>query len=96
MTEIINSILKNVVGSIQRQQREKETIEKTWKAATEKQLRTHTKAYCFKKSLLYVYAENSAWLHELRMKKPKIEQKINKISGNKIKGIRVKVGDIHE
>jgi len=60
MTETINSILKNIVGSIQKQQQENEIIEKTWKAATEKQLRTHTKPYRLKKSIIYVHVENPA------------------------------------
>ncbi|NQU19118.1 DUF721 domain-containing protein [bacterium] len=95
--ESIKSILNVVIGDIQKKQQQypQEKIENIWKKCVKKIISQHTKASFFKKGKLYVNVENSAWLYELNTKKEDIVKRLKKISKNKIKELRLKIGDIY-
>ena len=94
--ESIKLIINNVIRDIQKQQlTPKEDIEDIWRRCVKKNVAKHTKASFLKKGVLYINTENSAWRYELSIKKEDAIKKLKKISKNKIKDVRFKVGEIY-
>jgi len=95
--EQIKSIIDDVLKKIQKNQEQglEEDIEKIWIKSVQQKTAKHTKTCFFKKGKLYVNAEDSAWLYELKTNKEEILKKLQKFSKNKIKDAIFKVGDIH-
>lgn len=95
--EQIKSIVKDVIKDIQAKQEQNPDgdIKAMWIRSARKKIAQHTKCRFFKKGKLYINAEDSAWLYELKLKKEEILGRLKKISKNKIKDISFKVGEIH-
>lgn len=95
--EQIKDIVRDVIQGILKKQEENPggDIEQNWTRSATKKILQHTKFRNFTKGNLYINVENSAWLYELRQKKPVLLKKIQKLSKNKIIDIKFKVGDIH-
>lgn len=93
--------IKSIIGEVLKGIREKqgqcpdEQIEDIWVRCVRKNTAQHTKVRFFKKGKLYINIENPGWLFELNTKKEKIVEKLKKLSKNKIKDIRFKIGDIY-
>ena len=95
--EPIKPILDKVIEGIQKKQQQNpnDKIENIWVRCVKKNIAQHTKVRLFKKGKLYVNAESPVWLYELKIKKDGIAQRLQKLSKNKIKEVRFRVGDIH-
>lgn len=95
--EQIKSIVKDVIKSILegKEQNPNGDIESIWIKSVKKRAAQHTKIHFFKNGKLYIHVEDSAWLYELNLKKEDILKRIKKISKNKIKDVRLKIGDIY-
>ncbi|MDD5004947.1 MAG: DUF721 domain-containing protein [Candidatus Omnitrophica bacterium] len=93
--ESIKSIINGVIENIKKQQRTQVDIENIWRRCVNKAAAKHTKAVFLKSGRLYINIESPAWLYELKLKKESITKKIQKLSKNKIKEVRFKIGDIH-
>ncbi|MFH1621770.1 MAG: DUF721 domain-containing protein [Candidatus Omnitrophota bacterium] len=95
--EPIKSIIGDVLKKIQnnKEQGLDEDVEKVWIKSVQKKIAKHTRIRFFKKGKLYVNAEDSAWLYELKINKEEILRKLQKFSKNKITDAIFKVGDMH-
>lgn len=95
--EQIKSIIGSVLEDIQKKRElyPKEGIEEVWLHCVRKNTAKHTKAHFLKKGTLFVNVENPAWLFELNIKKEEIIERLQKLSKNKIKDVRFRVGDIN-
>jgi predicted nucleic acid-binding Zn ribbon protein len=93
--EQIKFILNNVIKNIGQKQEDSGELESAWRRCIKKSATKHTKISFFKNGILYINAENSAWLYELNTKKDEILLKLQKFTNNKIKSIKFKVGDIN-
>lgn len=93
--ETIKEILIGVVHTIEDRRGAQGDIETLWQCAAYKRLSRHTSVRKVKGTILFINVENPAWLNEVRMRQGQIEKKLIKLSHNKIKSIRARVGDIH-
>jgi predicted nucleic acid-binding Zn ribbon protein len=94
--ESIKSILGTVLKDIEKQQRQlpEDNLEDLWAKCVEKKALRHTKVSFFKSGRIYVNVENPGWLYELNINREEILNKLQKKSKNKVKDIKLKVGDI--
>ncbi|MDD5292160.1 MAG: DUF721 domain-containing protein [Candidatus Omnitrophica bacterium] len=94
--ESIKAILHSVFKNLEEKQGQhpKEGFEALWEKCCTKKTAKHTTVSFFKNGTIYINAENSGWLYALKIKREEILKKLRKISKNKIKDIRLRVGDI--
>ncbi|MDD5617595.1 MAG: DUF721 domain-containing protein [Candidatus Omnitrophica bacterium] len=94
--ESIKSILYDVFKGLQAQQKQLPDgdLRQLWEQSAKGKIAKHTKVTFFKNGKLFVNVENSGWLYELNTKKEDIIKHLKKISKNKIKDIKLKVGDV--
>jgi predicted nucleic acid-binding Zn ribbon protein len=72
-----------------------EIISKLWYKNTDKEMGTHTQIETIKDKILFVKADNPAWIYEVKRKKNKIIENINREAKKEIlKDIKVKLGDL--
>jgi len=94
--ESIKDILHSVFKDLEEKYRQHpdKGFEALWNKCCAKKTAQHTAVSFFKNGIIYINAENSGWLYALKIKKEEILKKLRKNSSNKIKDIRLRVGDI--
>ncbi len=93
--ESLGSLLENVVSGLGKKRLTQEKIRGAWKGALGKRAASHTLPVALRKGSLIVNVDSSAWLYELTMERREILKKLDsEIKGNKIKGIRFRIGEI--
>jgi len=94
--ESIKSILGSVLKDIEKKQAQLPggNLQDLWAKCVAKKTLKHTKVNFFKNGRMYVNVENPGWLYELNIHREEILKKLQKISKDKIKDIKLKVGDI--
>ena len=73
-------------------------VREAWAAAVGNRAAGHTRPVAFKKGVLVVVTENSAWLYKMTMEKRDIAKKFNENykGRTKLTGIRFRVGETEE
>ena len=93
--ESIGALLKNVVSGLGKKRLTQDQIRRAWKDALGKRAASHTLPVALKKGSLVVNVDSSAWLYELTLERRVILKKLDSgIKGNKIKGIRFRIGEV--
>ena len=92
----IENIVKDVIKDLSGKGRiSEEEIARAWEEAVGRKATAHTKPILIRKSVLTVNVDNSGWLYELTIKKPKLLKKLDgKIRGKQLKGLRFRIGEI--
>lgn len=95
--ESLGALLKNVVTGLGKKRLTQDEIREVWKNTLGKRASSHTLPVALKRGSLVVNVDVSAWLYELTMKRREILKKLDsKIKGNKIKGIRFRIGEVKQ
>lgn len=88
-----------LVKDFLKEHKQKETtfqqkILKDWDKIVTKKASRHARPLSIKNNTLIVVVNNSAWLHQLTLKKVQILKKINRLSkNNQLTAIRLKIGE---
>ncbi|MFA5389018.1 MAG: DUF721 domain-containing protein [Candidatus Omnitrophota bacterium] len=73
----------------------REEVVRAWQAAIEPEAASHTKPVAFKKNILTIEVDSSAWLYVLSLKKKNILAAMKKRAGDaKIEDVRFRIGEI--
>lgn len=94
--EPIKSILDSVLKNIEAKQKQhpEGDLDELWLKCVRKKTAKHTKVSFFKSGRLYINVENPGWLYELNINREELLKRLQKVSKNKIKYIKFKVGVI--
>jgi predicted nucleic acid-binding Zn ribbon protein len=94
--ELIKSILDKVLKDIEKKQAQlpDDSLDGLWEKCAGKKALKHTRLSFFKNGKVYINVENTGWLYELNLHREDILKKLKTKSKNKIKDIKLKVGDI--
>jgi predicted nucleic acid-binding Zn ribbon protein len=88
LSKVIEDINKKVYNK-------NEIISKLWNKNTDKEIETHTQIVTIKDKTLFIKADSPAWIYEVKSKKNKIIENINREAKKEIlKDIKVKLGDL--
>jgi len=92
----IENIVKKVIKSLSGKGRiSEEEIKKAWEDAAGEGAAAHTKPVSIRRAVLLVNVDNSSWLYELAVKKKELLKSLEgKTGGKKLKGLRLRIGEI--
>ena len=92
--EPLKDVLKQIIGNIEKKEKEELDLLKFWEEAIGKGGARHTKIAFLKPKRLVVNVSDSTWLYKLTMDKKNIIKKFNKQSKKKIKELQFRIGKI--
>ena len=94
--EDIKSVLKKVIGKIEKQgPGKKEIILNAWERVAGKRAAAHSRPVAIKRKILTIEVDSSTWLYALNLKKRHILKDIKRVLQQyKIEDIRFRMGDI--
>ncbi|NQT90603.1 MAG: DUF721 domain-containing protein [Candidatus Omnitrophica bacterium] len=95
--ELIKDILKTAIGGIEAETKGrvyKEDVQKAWEQAAGKEASRHSTPTNIKDKTLVIDVDSPVWIYQLRLKKDKIEKRLNKLIKNKeILSIKLRAGE---
>jgi hypothetical protein len=94
--ESIKGILNSVLKDIEKKQSQlpEDNLDDLWASCVAKKALKHTKVSFFKNGKIYINVENPGWLYELNLNREDILKNLQKKSKNKIKDLKLRVGDV--
>jgi predicted nucleic acid-binding Zn ribbon protein len=96
MDKPLKDIIKNVISSLEKREKEEIDLFKAWEKAAGKKASKHTKPAFIKSRRLVVNISDSSWLYKLTLEKRAILEALNKnFKGKKkIKELQFRIGEI--